>query len=564
MWRIKTPTRQIGKFPINPPPGSIRDAFTNGNPQLGLPSTQLEADWFDMVQEEIANCIELSGEGLQLPVADGSTYNQLHRAIARIAGGPYLPLTGGTLSGPGNLSVEGRLEATWGVDYWGLPNAGHLIGFDWDSGSILRAYVDGPTNYVGDIYPDAPPGGTVYGRASNSWVPVGGGGGIDDAPANGLSHMRVNGTWLSGGTIGESVAMSTGLRVSGVHAADPLYCFVAFGPSYISGSLVVETTANIVGLLTAAAAHVTGDATVDALLRAAVLNVTGDASVGNILTVGGDFTASANAAVGINLNVTGDVIVVGNINAGAGLSGLGLLIGANGAIINGPTTVNGEFNALVGNATFPGITTDGGLTSAGITVSSGGIGVNAGNLQMRSAGATLGLIYPAGTSYAGLWVDFQNFINIGTIDTAGVPGLPFSQWDQNGGLFHGTDAGTAAWRRDNLPNWNTALDARLMRDVRPYDRGLDAIVDLNPIAYRTNGLAHTSDDGPECYGLSPDEVARVMPEMLGEGRIRLRDSDTEPTTVTTIDASALTYALINAVKELAGRLDALEARLARA
>lgn len=74
MERIKTPTRAPNKFgngPFGP-----RDGFTDGNPTTGLASTQLEADHFDHVQEEICRVIEDAGIN-----PDGSRYTMLLEAL---------------------------------------------------------------------------------------------------------------------------------------------------------------------------------------------------------------------------------------------------------------------------------------------------------------------------------------------------------------------------------------------------------------------------------------------------------------------------------------------------
>lgn len=58
MRRIATPTRQLNKF------GPGRDGFTNGDPIAGIPSTDLEAPWFDALQEEVATVAETGGVAL--------------------------------------------------------------------------------------------------------------------------------------------------------------------------------------------------------------------------------------------------------------------------------------------------------------------------------------------------------------------------------------------------------------------------------------------------------------------------------------------------------------------
>jgi hypothetical protein len=53
-----------------------------------------------------------------------------------------------------------------------------------------------------------------------------------------------------------------------------------------------------------------------------------------------------------------------------------------------------------------------------------------------------------------------------------------------------------------------------------------------------------------------------MPEMVGTIAARLDPSDTEDASVHTLDCTALTFALVNAIKELEARVAMLEERLA--
>lgn len=62
MHRIDTPTAQKDKF------GAGKNGFTRGNPQTGVPATDLDDDYFDSIQEEIAGLVEAGG--LTLDKAD--------------------------------------------------------------------------------------------------------------------------------------------------------------------------------------------------------------------------------------------------------------------------------------------------------------------------------------------------------------------------------------------------------------------------------------------------------------------------------------------------------------
>jgi hypothetical protein len=165
MERIKTPTRFINKF------GTGKDGFTDGNPALGAPSTQLEADWFDNAQEEIANAIELAGITL-----DPTDMTQLWQAMKAISlpdapAGPLIygrntgnwiaavPLGGGTMTGPLILSE-------------------HPTDLSPELQAATKAYVDSASAGPGGGIPEAPPDGFTYGRLPPAWdrvLPLAGG-----------------------------------------------------------------------------------------------------------------------------------------------------------------------------------------------------------------------------------------------------------------------------------------------------------------------------------------------------------------------------------------------------
>ncbi|HBC8322444.1 TPA: carbohydrate kinase [Escherichia coli] len=59
MHRIDTKTAQKDKF------GAGKNGFTRGNPQTGTPATDLDDDYFDMLQEELCSVVEASGSSLE-------------------------------------------------------------------------------------------------------------------------------------------------------------------------------------------------------------------------------------------------------------------------------------------------------------------------------------------------------------------------------------------------------------------------------------------------------------------------------------------------------------------
>jgi hypothetical protein len=128
--------------------------------------------------------------------------------------------------------------------------------------------------------------------------------------------------------------------------------------------------------------------------------------------------------------------------------------------------------------------------------------------------------------------------------------------------------------------WLSVSDIRMKQNVADYTAGLAAILQLRPVTYQFNGLYGSEADGATHIGLVADEVEAVMPEMVGEMQraanpppvMVSRDGNDLPPyipapapdpasleTIKTLDVGPLTYAIVNALKEISDRLDALEA-----
>jgi hypothetical protein len=111
--------------------------------------------------------------------------------------------------------------------------------------------------------------------------------------------------------------------------------------------------------------------------------------------------------------------------------------------------------------------------------------------------------------------------------------------------------------------WASLSDSRIKRDIADYTTGLDAVLRLRPVTYQFNGRGFSVDDGRTHVGLVADEVEGVMPEMVGLWPHKLDPRDVKPSEVKTLNTNALTYALINAVKELAARVEEIDGRIPR-
>jgi hypothetical protein len=108
--------------------------------------------------------------------------------------------------------------------------------------------------------------------------------------------------------------------------------------------------------------------------------------------------------------------------------------------------------------------------------------------------------------------------------------------------------------------WNIPSDARLKEDVRDLEAGLAQLRQVRPVRFRCNGRAGTPA-GLAGVGVIGQEIEQIFPEMIRRvpGDVA-GEPDLEDLRI--YDGSSLTYVLVNAVKELAGKVDQLEQALA--
>jgi hypothetical protein len=145
--------------------------------------------------------------------------------------------------------------------------------------------------------------------------------------------------------------------------------------------------------------------------------------------------------------------------------------------------------------------------------------------------------------------------------TAGVDGPSGGGWmlaDETAAAVRMTVSTTGACS-NTTGTWSAISDVRLKKDIAPYGRGLAAVLRLEPKSFKYNGRG-VPDDGTTHYGLVADEVADIVPEVVGETNLAA-GPDSEELIVKTVDPGRLIYALINSCKELAAQNAALSARI---
>lgn len=97
--------------------------------------------------------------------------------------------------------------------------------------------------------------------------------------------------------------------------------------------------------------------------------------------------------------------------------------------------------------------------------------------------------------------------------------------------------------------WSSFSDARVKKIKGAYKRGLAEILQMRPIIYDYNGEAGTIPNGRDNAGIIAQELREIFPDAVTE------DSETG---LLMFDATEITWALVNAVKALHAKLEAMQ------
>lgn len=483
MWRIATETRQRDKF------GPGKDGFTRGNIATGLSSTQLEPDWFDNVQEEVSNVIEI-----ELGPLDSFDRAQLWKAIdaqidRKVAGIPAQPAfvlrAGDTMTGV--LTITAGLAP---------PIAGVSTG----------------TRLV--LFP---------GGGSTADIALG---------------IMAGGLWFSVRTPGDFFAWYTGpTEIANLTAAGFAVTPAPTNRAHLANKGYVDDLfATFGGYLPLTGGTITGGLNVNGLLNAITslacdtFTVRGAGIVysrysGNVIGFGWD---SANVNSYVDGQYQGRIVIA---NPSAVIGG-NLEVGGNGNFASlgcfGGATIVGAASAAhlisTGGCDVTGTSNTGWVNSSGDFAITGGgaFSSNAGQIDICQTGtrANVGKIRLA-----------ANFVESGgTHDVYGDIRITNNGWKPGGGEWA---PGNPLLTRDDA--------------IEPYERGLKAIRELAPMIYGEQRFV----------GLALEDCRAVLPEMVLAVASQVGDA-AGVTHGVSVDMSALKYALVNAVKELAERVEALE------
>jgi len=109
--------------------------------------------------------------------------------------------------------------------------------------------------------------------------------------------------------------------------------------------------------------------------------------------------------------------------------------------------------------------------------------------------------------------------------------------------------------------WTISSDARMKTVIGPYTRGVADIMALEPKMYRLNGAFGSVDDGRVHVSVIAQEAQATWPEMVGTYEHADKDEDGVETVteLLNLNTNELQWAMVNAIKELVQRVEALEA-----
>jgi len=119
-------------------------------------------------------------------------------------------------------------------------------------------------------------------------------------------------------------------------------------------------------------------------------------------------------------------------------------------------------------------------------------------------------------------------------------------------------ANSAAKPTSNM--WTIASDERVKTNINLYTKGLETILAINPITYDYNGKAGFDTTNTGNIGIIAQDVLNVIPESIKTFYAKLNEEDEEKTELYNFDSHALTFILINAVKQLSAEVELLKAR----
>ena len=236
-----------------------------------------------------------------------------------------------------------------------------------------------------------------------------------------------------------------------------------------------------------------------------------------------------------------------------------------------------------GTSTMPTlaqITAAGAITTSTITLNPSdedGLVINAGSVTGISSYAPDGsAIYASSDRGVGLGAVTAEGIavqatstNTGKAISVNGGTLGTGIYVENGGINIGGTAPPTGYQlllslnsaaKPSTSTWTITSDSRVKTNINPYTKGLETILAINPITYDYNGKAGFDPTTIGNIGIIAQDVLNIIPESINTYQTKLNEEDEEKTELYNFDSHALTFILINAVKQLSAEIELLKSK----
>ena len=140
------------------------------------------------------------------------------------------------------------------------------------------------------------------------------------------------------------------------------------------------------------------------------------------------------------------------------------------------------------------------------------------------------------------------------IDTAGYVGIGTTN------PSYQLQLSTNSAAKPSSSTWTVVSDERVKENIKPYEKGLNEILQVNTKTFDYNGKAGF-DKIKDNVGIIAQDMIKIFPETIKTYNAKLNETDEEETELYNFDGHALTFALINAVKELKAEIEELKKQI---
>lgn len=222
-------------------------------------------------------------------------------------------------------------------------------------------------------------------------------------------------------------------------------------------------------------------------------------------------------------------------------------------LFDGPVKINNCVEIGTSNSGYPGDLTQ--LLLSGVV----DVGTNLGSVEGTAKLRVEGYNNDEGLTVFPIYViDEDDQVDFYLKNRQHVWDIPSAYFGGNVGI--GTQTPTAMLevnaevvKKINGGSWTASSDRRLKKEIKDYTAGLDDVLDMHPVIFKYNKLSGY-DQTSEHVGIIAQDLQKIAPYMVST----FKQGDKE---YLQVDNSAMTYMLINAVKELKAENEELKLKL---